>query len=174
MHISLILAVSRNGVIGRDGAIPWRMSTDMRRFRQLTLGKPIIMGRKQYDSVGKPLDGRDNIVVTRNPAFSVSGVHAVPDIDHAIVLAEELARQRGADEIMIIGGAQIYTLALPRATRIYLSRVEAQVTGDVVFDIPDLQQWRTVSSQYLAAGEKDEHPHTFTILERLAGAGHGP
>ncbi len=167
MRISLILAVSRNGVIGRNGAIPWRISTDMRRFRTLTIGKPIIMGRKQYDTVGKPLEGRDNIVITRNPGFVAPGILGVPNLDAALQLAAKLARQRGADEIMVIGGAQIYALALPKADRVYISRVEADVDGDVRFDIGSMAGWRTVSSEDVPAGPKDEFRHIFCVLDRI-------
>lgn len=166
MHVSLILAVARNGVIGRDNQIPWRISSDMRRFRKLTLGKPIVMGRKQYDSVGRPLDGRDNIVLTRDPAFSAPGIHVVHDIDAALALGKRLAEQRGADEVMIIGGAQVYALAMPYATRIYLSAIEADVEGDVRFDLPDLSRWRFVATEHCPAGNKDEYPHSFTIIDR--------
>ena len=167
MRISLILAVSRNGVIGRDGAIPWRISTDMRRFRSLTMGKPIIMGRKQYETVGKPLEGRDNIVVTRNPDFAAPGILSVPNLDAGLALAAKLARQRGADEIMVIGGAQIYALALPRTDRIYLSRVEADVDGDVRFDIGDVSGWQVVSNEECPAGPKDQFGHVFCVLDRI-------
>jgi dihydrofolate reductase len=167
MRISLILAVSRNGVIGHDGRIPWRISTDMRRFRSLTMGKPIIMGRKQYDSVGKPLEGRDNIVVTRNAAFAAPGILSVPNLDAALELAATLARQRAVDEIMVIGGAQIYALALPKADRIYLSRVEADVDGDVRFDIGDVTDWRVVSKDVVPAGPKDQFGHVFCVFDRI-------
>ena len=167
MRISLILAVARNGVIGRDGAIPWRIATDMRRFRTLTMGKPIIMGRKQYDTVGRPLEGRDNIVVTRNPAFAASGIHVTLTLEAAIALAGRLATDRGGDEIMIIGGAQIYTLALPLADRIYLSRVDANIDGDVRFETGGFSGWHIVSSETVPAGPKDDYPHTFTILDRV-------
>ena len=167
MRISLILAVSRNGVIGRDGAIPWRISTDMRRFRSLTMGKPIIMGRKQYDTVGKLLEGRDNIVVTRNSNFAAAGIHAVATMEAALELADALARQRGVDEIMVIGGAQIYALALSKADRIYLSRVDADVDGDVRFDLGDLQGWQVVSKEEIPESPKDQFGHTFCVLTRI-------
>ena len=166
MRISLILAISRNGVIGRDGAIPWRISTDMRRFKALTMGKPLIMGRKQYDSVGRPLEGRDNIVVTRNVAWHGPGMLAAPTLRAALELADKLARQRGADEIMVIGGAQIYALALPCADRIYLSRVEADVDGDVRFELGDLSGWKVVSTENIPPGPKDQFGHTFCVVER--------
>lgn len=167
MRISLILAVARNGVIGRDGAIPWRISTDMRRFRTLTLGKPIIMGRKQYASVGRPLEGRDNIVMTRDRAFQAPGVHVAANLEAAIALAGDFAQRSGADEIMVIGGAQIYALAWPRADRIYLSRVEADVDGDVRFDLGDLSSWKIVEHTDVPAGPKDEHAHTYQVLDRV-------
>jgi dihydrofolate reductase len=166
MRISLILAVSRNGVIGRDGGIPWRIGTDMRRFRELTMGKPIIMGRKQYDTVGKPLAGRDNIVVTRNASLRAPGILAVPDLPAALDLAKALAEKNGVDEIMVIGGAQIYALALPNAGRIYLSRVEADVEGDVRFEVGDLSGWQVVFEEKIPSGPKDQFGHTFCVLDR--------
>ena len=173
MILSLIVAVADNGVIGRDGGLPWRMPSDMKTFRRLTMGKPIIMGRKQYDSVGRPLEGRDNIVITRNPFLQAtglaSGVHVAANLDKAIALASDLARQQGGDEIMVIGGAQIYALALARADRIYLSRILADIDGDVRFDVPESFGWKIVKSEDTAAGPKDEHPHTFQVLDRAVG-----
>ncbi len=167
MRISLILAVSRNGVIGRDGTIPWRIGTDMRRFKALTMDKPIIMGRKQYDTIGLPLEGRDNIVITRNASFSASGVHRAASLGEALELARGLAAKRSGNEIMVIGGAQIYGLALQLADRIYLSRVKADVEGDVRFDIGSLADWHLVAREEVPAGAKDEHPHTFCVLDRV-------
>ena len=167
MRLSLILAVARNGVIGRDGAIPWRISTDMRRFRSLTLDKPIVMGRKQYDSVGRPLEGRDNIVITRNLGFAPPGVHRAGSLGAALEVARECVLRRGGDEVMIIGGAQIYALALPMADRLYLSRVKADVDGDVRFEIGSFSDWNLVAREEVPAGPKDEHPHTFCVLDRV-------
>lgn len=166
MRVSLILAVAENGVIGRDNAIPWRISTDMRRFRTLTMGKPMIMGRKQFDTVGKPLEGRDNIVVTRNSDFRAPGVLVATSLEMALEIAGALARQRGGDEIMVIGGAQIYALALPFADRIYLSRIAADIEGDVRFEIGDLSGWRVSRSEEIPAGPKDQFAHTFYVLDR--------
>lgn len=168
MRLSLIMAVARNGVIGRNGAIPWRISTDMKRFRALTLGKPIIMGRKQYESVGKPLEERDNIVITRNRAFLAPGVHVVEDLSAAITRAKGLALERGADEIMVIGGAQIYALALPLADRLYLSRIDADIEGDVRFDVPDLSGWRRAALEICPPGPKDEFGHAYAVFDRPA------
>ncbi|MET0640773.1 MAG: dihydrofolate reductase, partial [Hyphomicrobium sp.] len=121
--VSLVVAVSENGVIGRAGALPWRLSSDLKTFRRLTMDKPIIMGRKTFQSIGKPLDRRDNIVVTRDPSFEVAGVSTCETIGDALTLARVLAKTRGADEIMVIGGVDIFDATLPVADRIYLTRV---------------------------------------------------
>lgn len=166
MIISLIVAVARNGIIGRDGQLPWRLSTDLRRFRTLTMGKPMIMGRKQYQSVGRPLDGRDNIVVTRNTVFAAPGIIVAHDFDAALAKARSLASARGVDEVMVIGGADIFTLAMPVADRIYLTEVHADVSGDVIFHPPGPPSWREVSREEHAAGPKDDHDFAYVLLER--------
>jgi dihydrofolate reductase len=165
--IAFILAVARNGVIGRGGQLPWRLSTDLKRFRALTMGKPMIMGRKQYDSVGRPLDGRDNIVITRNRNVAIPGVIIVHDLDAALATARHLATGRGADEIMIIGGAEIFALALPHAARIYLTQVHADVPGDVVFHPPGPPDWQEVSREDHPAGPKDDYDFSYVLLERV-------
>jgi dihydrofolate reductase len=164
--IALILAAARNGVIGRGGQLPWRLSTDLKRFRALTMGKPMIMGRKQYESVGRPLDGRDNIVVTRNPGFNAPGIIVVHDFDAAVVEARKLAAARGVDEIMVIGGAEIFALAMPYAARIYLTEVHADVPGDVIFHAPGPPGWREMTRAYHAAGPKDDYDFSYVLLER--------
>ena len=168
MIISFIVAVARNGVIGRDGQLPWRLSTDLRRFRALTMGKPMIMGRKQYDSVGRPLDGRDNIVLTRNRSFTAPGIVVAHDIDAALAQAHTLAVARGADEIMVIGGAEVFALAMPRASRIYLTEVHADIAGDVVFHAPGPPAWREMERERHAAGPKDDYDFSYVLLERRA------
>jgi dihydrofolate reductase len=165
--IALIVAAARNGVIGRGGQLPWRLSTDLKRFRALTMGKPMIMGRKQYDSVGRPLDGRDNIVVTRNRSFSVPCIIVEHDLDAALVTARKLAAGRGVEEIMIIGGAEIFALSMPHATRIYLTQVHADVPGDVVFHPPGPPDWREVSREDHPAGPKDDYDFSYVLLERV-------
>ena len=164
--VSIIVAVARNGVIGRDGKMPWRLSGDLKRFRALTMGKPVIMGRKTYDSIGKPLDGRGNIVITRNPRFAVTGVRVAHDWPAALAMAGASAKAPGIDEIMVIGGAEIYAQAMARAGRIYLTRVHCRPDGDAVFTDPDPAIWRMVSSQEVPAGDKDDFSSTFMVLEK--------
>lgn len=139
-RISLIVARSRNGVIGRDGALPWHLPADLRHFKRLTVGKPVIMGRKTFDSIGKPLPGRHNIVVTRNPDWHADGVTGVPNIAEAIA-ATGLDPRARADEIMIIGGADIYAQCLPFAGRIYLTDVDVDCAGDAMFPPLDHAAW---------------------------------
>lgn len=166
VRISLIIAVARNGVIGANGGLPWRLSSDLKTFRRLTLGKPIVMGRKTFASLGKPLDGRDNIVVTRDPRFEAAGVTAFNSFSEALVLARALARTNGSDEVMIIGGAEIYRAALPLADRVYWTAVDAAPEGDVVFAPLDPAQWIEASSEPLPKGPRDDHGATLMIFER--------
>lgn len=168
--ISLIVAVAENGVIGAKGGLPWRLSSDLKTFRRLTMGKPIIMGRKTFQTLKRPLDGRDNIVVTRDPTFEVAGVSVVDSVADALILARMLARTRGEDEVMIIGGAEIYRHALARADRIYWTEVHAHPEGDTHFPALDTGEWREVSRQVLPKGEKDDHAATLKILERIPAA----
>ena len=168
MILSLIVAVAENGVIGRDGGLPWRLSSDLKTFRRLTLGKPLIMGRRTFQSIGKPLDGRDNIVVTRDPHFDVPGVSACASVSEAVTLARVLATTRGADEIMVIGGAAIYDAVIDIADRVYLSRVHAKPAGDRHFPDLDAAQWQEVSCEALPKGERDEFAATLIVYERVA------
>ncbi|MFT3732090.1 MAG: dihydrofolate reductase [Hyphomicrobium sp.] len=164
--ISLIVAVSENGVIGRDGGLPWRLSSDLKTFRRLTIDKPIIMGRKTFQSIGKPLDRRDNIVITRDPAFEVEGVSTCETITDALTLARILAKTRGADEIMVIGGVAVFDATLPVADRIYLTRVHANVEGDRHFPALDPAEWQETSRETLSHGPRDDHPSTLFIYDR--------
>ena len=142
--VSLIVAASQNGVIGKDGALPWRISEDMKRFKRLTMGHPCIMGRKTWDSLtNKPLPGRTNIVVTRNKAFAAEGAKVANTFEAAL----EIARQENPDEIMVIGGAAIYAEALPHANRIYFTEVAGHVEGDAFFPQADASEWRAVSGE---------------------------
>jgi len=167
LHISLIVAVAENGVIGRAGGLPWRISSDLKAFRKLTLGKPIIMGRRTFQSIGKPLDGRDNIVVTRDPNFEVEGVSACESVRDALTLARVLATTGGAEEIMVIGGAGVYEAVLPLADRIYLTRVHAVPEGDRFFPPLDSALWREVAREDLPKGPRDEYASTLFIYERV-------
>jgi dihydrofolate reductase len=168
IKISLIVAVAENGVIGRNGALPWRLSSDLKTFRRLTMGKPIVMGRKTFQSLGKPLDGRDNIVVTRDPFFEPEGVSVVDSLSGALTLGRILAATRGADEIMIIGGADVFREALALADRIYWTAVGAAPEGDVVFPAFDRSEWIEVSCETLPRGPKDDHDATLMVMERAS------
>ncbi len=168
MKISFVVAASENGVIGRDGGLPWRQSSDLKTFRRLTMGKPMIMGRRTFESIGKPLDGRDNIVVTRDPFFEVNGVSVAPSVADAVTLARVLAMTRGADEIMVIGGAQIYDALLPIADRIYLTRIHAEVEGDRHLPPLDPARWREVSREVLPKGERDDHAASLFVYDRIS------
>ncbi len=167
--ISLIVAVAENGVIGRGGALPWRMPSDLKTFRRLTLGKPVVMGRKTFDSIGRPLDRRDNIVVTRSASVSADPdkrLFVVASLDEALVLAQRLAAAAATTEVMIIGGAEIYRAALPLADRVYLTRIHAVVEGDATFPDPAPAEWQEVAREVIERGEADEYAATLLVFER--------
>ena len=166
LRISLIVAAAENGVIGKDGKLPWKLSADLKTFRQLTMGKPLIMGRKTFQSLKGPLDGRDNIVLTTDPFFEAEGVSVVNSFADALTLARTLALTRGADEIMVIGGAEVFRAALPHATRVYWTAVHASPEGDVRFPDFDLSDWEEVEQQELPAGPKDDVTATLRVLDR--------
>jgi len=171
MKISLIVAVAENGVIGRGGGLPWRLSSDLKTFRRLTMGKPMIMGRRTFQSIGKPLDGRDNIVVTRDPTFKVDGISTCESLGDALTLARVLAVTRGGDEIMVIGGAGVFDAALSVADRIYLTRVHAAPEGDTYFAPLDAETWHEVNREPLPQGPRDDFASTLFIYERQIEAG---
>lgn len=173
VRISLVVAVAENGVIGSEGGLPWRLSSDLKTFRRLTMGKPLIMGRRTFQSIGKPLDGRDNIVVTRDPYFAPEGVSVTDSIADALTLARVMARTRGADEVMIIGGAEIYDATLAVADRIYLTRVHASPAGDRHFVALDPAEWLERERETLPQGPKDDHAATLIVMDR-AGADQPP
>ncbi len=166
--VSLIVAVSENGVIGRNGGLPWRLSSDLKTFRRLTMDKPIIMGRRTFQSIGKPLDGRDNIVVTRDPTFEAAGVSTCETVSDALTLARVLATTRGAEEIMVIGGESVFEPALPVADRIYLTRVHANVEGDRHFQPLDTAIWQEAGHEALPQGPRDDFASTLFIYEKRA------
>lgn len=150
-RLSLIVAVAENGVIGRDNELPWHLPSDLRYFKQKTMGKPMILGRKTYDSIGRPLPGRHFVVLSRDPEFRPEGVVVVQDPEAALRAAEAIAVREGADEIMVAGGAQLYTLYLDRADRIYRTLVHLAPEGDAKF--PDLgSNWLVTSSEQVEEG----------------------
>jgi dihydrofolate reductase len=161
------IARARNGVIGRNGKLPWRLKTDMAIFRAVTMGKPVIMGRKTWDSLPKkPLVGRTNIVLSRDGSFEPARAVVCEDFSEAVAVAREQAEEDGADEVCVIGGASLFELALKRARRLYLTEVEAEVEGDVVLSPIDESQWREVRSEHHPASAGDEYAFTFRVLER--------
>ena len=167
-HLSLIAAVAENGVIGAEGRLPWRLSTDMKRFKSLTIGKPVIMGRRTADSLGQPLVDRANIVITSRE-LTMAGFLRVTSLDEALEVAEEALEALGGDEVMIIGGAAVYAEAIDRASRLYITHVRAAVDGDVSFPAIDPEVWAAVSSEDVPAGERDDHATRFTIYHRRDG-----
>jgi dihydrofolate reductase len=166
---SIVVAMARNGVIGRDGDMPWRLSTDLKRFKALTLGKPIIMGRKTFQSIGKPLPGRANIVITRDAQFSAEGVRTVHSLSEAIEVAKLLAGRDGLDEICIVGGGEIYRQAISGVDRLHVTHVEAEVEGDTVFPPIDPAIWQAEGELVVPAGEKDSYPSRFVTYVRRQG-----
>ena len=164
--VAVVVAVAENGVIGRKGRMPWRIPSEVEHFRRITLDKPVIMGRKTFASLKKPLAKRDNIVLTRNREFAPVGAIAVESVEQALKVAGDCAMARASKEVAVIGGAEIYAALLPRAARVYLTRVHARPDGDVSFPDLDPGQWREVSSHPHAAGQKDEFAYTISVFER--------
>lgn len=175
---SLIVAMSQNRVIGAAGGLPWRMSADLRRFRELTMGHAIIMGRKTYDSIGRPLPGRRSIVITSNPAALQSEPSMAPPSGQAqtslafvpsLTAAFELA-QRAAEpeiEIFIIGGGQVFEEAMPYITRMYISHIETDIAGDTFFPVFAPHEWRLAREESYPADERNQFPHRFCIYDRV-------
>ena len=160
MTISLVVAASTNNVIGSDGGLPWHLPDDLRHFKRLTTGNPIVMGRRTFESIGRPLPDRRNIVMTRDPDYVAPGCDVVSSVREALDLVED------ADEVMIIGGGQVYRDFLPHADRIYLTRVQADVEGDTYFPDIDEAGWRLVSSEAHAADEKHAYAFDVMVFER--------
>jgi dihydrofolate reductase len=155
VKIVLVAAVGENNVIGRDGKLPWRLRSDLRHFRALTLDKPVIMGRKTFQSLGKALDRRSNIVITRDKKFSAPGIVTAPSFAAALELARKEAERRGTDEIMVIGGSAVFAEAMPFAERLEITHVHAAPKGDVFFPPIDAKQWREVERETRDAGPQD-------------------
>jgi dihydrofolate reductase len=166
MDIALIWAMSRNGVIGRGNRLPWRLPRDMRHFMAVTMGKPVIMGRRTFESMKAPLPGRTNVVVTRTADYQRDGIKVASDLNAALALAEAQCEIDGRDEIIVAGGAEIYRLALPYATRLYMTTVDAEVEGDTFFPPLDLADWREVESESFPADAANSYAFTIAVLER--------
>lgn len=160
MRISLVVAVAENRVIGRDNQLPWRLPADLRRFKQLTMGHPIVMGRKTHQSLGRALPGRTNIVVTRQENYSAPDCIVVQSIDEALSCVS------GAKEVFFIGGAEIFAEILPRADRLYVTLIHAEFEGDAYFPQVDTKTWQIVGSEKGIVNERNQYEHDFLIFDR--------
>jgi dihydrofolate reductase len=159
--ISIIVAAAQNGAIGSDNRLPWHLPDDLKRFKALSLGKPIVMGRRTFDSIGRPLPGRTNIVVSRQAGLALEGVAVVQSLDAALAAAGSVP------EIVVIGGAEIFRQVLPRTDTIHLTRVHAPVAGDVFFPELDPAQWREAAVEHHAADERHQYAFSFVTLQRI-------
>lgn len=164
--IVILAAIADNGVIGCDNALPFRQSSDLKRFKALTMGKPLLMGRKTYLSIGKPLPGRTNIVVSRDPGFAPEGVLRAADLDDALRLARADAEKRGATEIMVIGGSGLFEQTMPLAERMEITHVHCRPAGDIHFPPIDATKWRAVARSDHPAGPNDEAPFSYVTYAR--------
>jgi dihydrofolate reductase len=165
--LALIAAVARNGVIGRDNQLPWRLPGELKYFKAVTLGKPVVMGRKTFESLGRPLPGRTNIVITRDRAFAAEGVVIVASVEAALSEADAVARRDGADEIMVIGGAEIYRQTLPQADVLYLTEVQAEVEGDAFFPDYDRTGWALTKREHVEPPSPDNFAYDLCVYRRL-------
>lgn len=165
--VTLVVAVAENGIIGNGDALPWHISGDLKRFRAITWGKPILMGRRTFESIGRPLPGRTTIIITRDTAFTApEGVLIATSLDEALEMAGQEAARLGVDEVAVVGGAQIYAQAFPLASRLRLTRVHASPEGDVHFPDFDPEQWQEIGREGPVQGEKDEYAFSFIDYER--------
>lgn len=166
LPIVLVLAVSENGVIGRNNALPWDLPDDLRHFKRTTMGCPVLMGRKTFESVGRPLPGRTNLVLTRNSGWSAPGVEAFQNLDSIFARAEQQALLDGAPALCVIGGAEIYRVCLPRAQEVVMTLVHGDVQGDAFFDREELSGWQVVEEQRFDAGSVNSHDFSIVKLVR--------
>lgn len=165
LNVVFVVAVARNGAIGRDGALPWRLPGDLKRFRARTWGRPMLMGRKTFRSIGKPLPGRDTIVLTRDEAFETEGVWAAHDVAGALRLMRERARALGVDEATVVGGAAVYAAMLPHAAEIHLTEVDLEPEADTFFP-PLGDEWREMSREAFPADAANEAGCVVRVLRR--------
>ena len=165
LPVSIVVAVADNGVIGRGNALPWDLPDDLQHFKRTTMGRPIVMGRKTFESIGRPLPGRLNIILTRDPSWTALGVSVASSIEQAIDLAEGQAFIDGADSVMVIGGAEVYRQALPFASRAFVTRVHGHIDGDAFFDLDEIASWREVTRERVPAGERNRHDFSVIRLE---------
>ncbi len=166
MDISLIWAMTENGVIGRDNGLPWRLPKDMKFFMAVTALKPVIMGRRTFESMKSPLPGRDNIVITRQSGYAPEGVDVVDNFATALRIGRDRAEESGQEELMVIGGAEIYRLGLAVATRLYVTRIHTEIEGDTHFPEVDWSRWQQSSSEDFPADDRHDYPFTISIYTR--------
>lgn len=171
-EIALIAAVARNGVIGADGDIPWYIPSDFKHFKRTTMGKPMVMGRKQFESVGKPLLGRTNIVVTRQKGYQPEGVLVIDDLDAALDHARAIAKADGVDEVMVVGGGEIYRQAMDVADVLYISHVDMDAEGDITFPRIDPGAWQVSAEWPVEADLRDAAPYSIKVYRRSPPAAH--
>ncbi len=167
MRVSLVVAVSQNGIIGADGGMPWHLPSDLKHFKQITLGKPVIMGRRTFEAIGRALPGRDNIIITRRKGYRAEDTMVAPDISAALGLGRQSAENLGVTEICVIGGGEIYLQTLDIADRIYLTEVHMQAEGDTSFPVLDPDVWSEVSRHHCAAGERDSSDFSIVVYDRV-------
>ena len=167
MRLSIIVAMSENGVIGRNNSLPWNLPGDLANFREKTIGKPVIMGRKTLESIGKPLPNRKNIVITKNKRFYFTGTTSVNNLDDAIKIGREFAGENGGCEIMVIGGAKIYAASLKLVNRLYVTEVHSNIIGDVTFPRIDEKEWSEISREFHPAFSGDSCDYSFVIYDRV-------
>lgn len=166
MRLAFVVAYARGRVIGKDNALPpWKVPADMRRMRKLTMGKPLIMGRRTYESIGRPLEGRTSIVLTRDPSFHADGVVVARTPDEAIGLCGSV------EEAIVFGGTEVFRQFLPRADRLYLTEIDADFDGDRTFPEIDPREWREVEREDYPADERNRHPYRFLTLDRVRSPG---
>lgn len=166
----IIVAVSRNGVIGRDGDMPWRLSTDLKRFKALSMGKPLVMGRKTFESVGsKPLPGRPHVIVSRNAVIEMPGVETATSVKEGLEQARVLASETGADALCVVGGGEIYRQTIADADELHVTHVETDLEGDTYFPAIEPALFELVEETAVPAGEKDNYPTRYAIYRRRTG-----
>ena len=163
LPVTIVVAVADNGVIGLGNALPWDLPDDLQHFKRTTMGRPIIMGRKTFESIGRPLPGRLNIILTRDTAWQAPGVSAANSMEQAIYIAGDQALIDGADSVMVIGGAEVYRQALPFTSRVFLTRVHGNMHGDAFFDLEQIASWRQLSRLEVSASERNSH--NFSVIE---------
>jgi dihydrofolate reductase len=166
LPVVLVAAVARNGIIGVDNGLPWRMRSDLKHFRATTMGKPLVMGRKTYESIGRPLPGRETVVVSRNRSFAAEGVHVVDGLEAALSLADMIGSRMGADAIIIAGGATLYAETIGTADRLVITELDLEAEGDAAFPPIDAVDWREASRQPYPRGEGDDASYTVVVYER--------